>query len=65
MNIQQLAKYINKWVAISTDGSKILASGDSIVEVEKQLKQKKVKEAKAVIQYVISPKVSLSPHGIL
>ena len=65
MKVQDFAKYVNKWIAVSIDGNKILASGDSIVEVEKQLKQKKIKEAKAIIQYIVSPKVSLSPHGYI
>lgn len=38
LDLKTLLKYVNKWIGLSSDRSKIVASSDSIIEVDKQLK---------------------------
>jgi hypothetical protein len=44
MVLKDLAKYTNKWVALSVDRKKILASANGIKELDKKVKSKNLKE---------------------
>ncbi len=58
---EELIQYIDKWVAVTSDYSEIVASGDSIGEVEKKLKTTTHDTDTLVIKYIVPPNKFLSP----
>ena len=60
---KQLVNYEDKWVAVNADYSNVIASGDSIPEVENKLETMKLNLDNLVITYVTPPDKFLSPNG--
>jgi hypothetical protein len=58
---KELIKYVDKWVAVTSDYSELVASGNSISEVEKKLETTKYNLDSLVITYITSPDKFLSP----
>ena len=56
--LEELAKYAGKHIAFSLDGTRILASGDSIEEVEEQLIAAGINPSQVVGSYVDPPDVT-------
>lgn len=54
-------KYQNKWVGLEKKTFKIIAVGDSVVEVENKMKDNDY--SKTVITFITSPDQYLSPYG--
>ena len=59
IDIKVLAQHENQYIALLHDRSKIIASGKSIKEVEKKLKNIKVKDI--TLEFVTPLKSYLSP----
>lgn len=57
-SLEDLAPYFDRHVAWSRDGSKILASGSSHEDVEKQLNENGVDPTQVVFGYVHNPDIS-------
>ena len=49
-------KYINKWVALSEDYKKVIASGETLSEILKKTSRKKRK-----VVFRVSPKLGYAP----
>lgn len=60
-NLTELIKYVNKWVAIIPKTNEVVASGNSVREVEQKVSKKHLKEA--VITFVTPPDMSLAPYA--
>lgn len=58
-DLETLLKYVNQWVGLNSDRSKIIASSSSIIGVHKKLKKLKVRDA--IITYVMPPDQYLAP----
>jgi hypothetical protein len=56
--LDELAKYAGKHVAFSPDGTRIVASGESIEEVEEQLMAAGIDPSQVVGSYVDPPGTS-------
>ncbi len=59
LKLETVLKYTNKWVATKGGNSVILASGNSIEEVENKLKKQEIKGA--TLTYITSPDKYISP----
>jgi hypothetical protein len=59
ININELAKYGDQYVALSQDSAKIVASGKTIKDLHKKLEKVKAKDV--IIDYIAPIDVSLSP----
>ena len=59
LGLKTILKHTNKWIATKNDYPDILASGNSIEEVEKRLKKQKIKEA--TLTYITPPDKYISP----
>ena len=53
--------YHNKWVGLDKKTLKVLAVGESVVEVEKKMKD--IDYSKTVITFITSPDQYISPYG--
>jgi hypothetical protein len=58
MTLEELAPYIDKHVALSMDGSRILASADDLEGLEKALIAAGIDPCHTVFDYVSDPNVS-------
>lgn len=58
---QLLKKFQNKWVAFNEDKSEVVISGESMLEVDNKLQEKKLKASS--ISYIIPFDVLYSPYG--
>ena len=56
--LEELAKYAGKHIAFSLDGTRILASGDTIEKVEEQLIAAGINPSQVVGSYVDPPDVT-------
>ncbi len=56
--LEELAKYAGKHVAFSPDGTRILASGESMEEVEEKLVAAGINPSQVVGSYIDEPGVS-------
>lgn len=61
MNVDLVLPYQNKWVAITPDNTKVLASGKTYKEVDMELKKKKIKDA--ILSFILPFDKSYSPNG--
>lgn len=59
--LQQLKKFQNKWVAFNEDRSKVVTSGESMLEVDEKLQKNKLKAS--VISFIFPFNASYSPYG--
>lgn len=59
LDLKTLLKHTEKWIATKDDYRSVLASGDSIEEVEQKLKKEKIKGA--TLTYITSPDKYISP----
>ena len=59
LDLKILLKHTEKWIATKDDYRSVLASGDSIEEVEQKLKKEKIKGA--TLTYITSPDKYISP----
>ena len=59
-----LLPYENKWVAITPDGKKVIASAKDAKVLDKKLKKLKVKNDEAVMAWVFPFKQSFSPLNV-
>jgi len=57
--LEELLKHVGQHIAWSWDGSRIVASGESREEVERQLKDAGIDPSRVVRDYVDDPDVSL------
>jgi len=51
IDLKTLIKYTDKWIGLSPDRSKIITSGNSLLEVNKKLEKLSIKDA--IVTYVI------------
>lgn len=54
-----MAKYENKWIALSSDRKKVLASASDVKKLDKKVKDSKLKDV--IYHFVVSSKISLVP----
>ncbi|GEM_PF-1834804 len=60
-NISSLTgKYVNKWVALSEDYKKVIASGETLSEILKKTSAKKKK-----VVFRVAPKLGYAPISLL
>ena len=62
-DLEVLAKYSDKYIAYSGKVFNVLASGSTMLAVEKELKKKKI--SKATITYIPPANKSFSPYGYM
>lgn len=56
-----LLPYQNKWVALSPDSTKVIATGNTYKEVDNLLKRKKIEDV--VLSFILPFDTSYSPNG--
>jgi TRAP-type mannitol/chloroaromatic compound transport system substrate-binding protein len=59
MNTKIITKYSNKWVALNSDRTKVLAFAKTILELDKKIKKSKIKDA--IYHHVLPPNTIYSP----
>lgn len=59
IDLKTFLKYANQWIGLSSDRSKVIASGNSLMEVNEQLKKLKVKDP--IVTYVMPPDQYIAP----
>jgi glucose/arabinose dehydrogenase len=57
--LEELAKYWGKHVAFSPDGTRIVASGDTLQELDANLESAGIHFSQVVTSYIFPPNVSL------
>lgn len=60
INLEEIAKYADQYIALSQDRTQILAGAKTIKELDKKLRKMKVK--KTSIEYIPPLDVALSRH---
>lgn len=59
LDLDTLLKYANQWVGLTANRTSVIASGKSIIDVNKQLEKLNVKDA--VITYVLPSDQYVAP----
>ena len=59
LDLDTLLKYANQWVGFTSNRSKIIASGKTILDVNQQLEKLKIKDA--IVTYILPPDQYVAP----
>lgn len=59
LDLKTFLKYANQWVGLTKDRSKIIASGKTLLDVNKQLEKLKIKDA--IVTYILPADHYIAP----